>query len=114
MQGNFGLLQRVICNVLLNAIKFSPKNAIVRIQLVSNHHQVVLSITNQGAGIARDEQAKLFKRFCRTDSGKQVEGSGLGLYFVHKVAEKHHGAIDVESDLDKLTTFNLSLPVSGE
>ncbi len=114
VQGNFGLLQRAILNILLNAIKFSPKNAIVHIQLVSNRQQAVLSITNQGAGIARDEQAKLFKRFSRTDSGKQVEGSGLGLYFVHTVAEKHHGAIDVESDLDKPTTFNLSLPVSGE
>ena len=114
VQGNFGLLQRAILNILLNAIKFSPKNAIVHIQLVSNRQQAVLSINNQGAGIARDEQAKLFKRFSRTDSGKQVEGSGLGLYFVHTVAEKHHGAIDVESDLDKPTTFKLSLPVSGE
>ena len=111
VQGNFGLLQRAMLNILLNAVKFSPKNAMVRIQLVSNRQQAVLSITNQGAGIARDEQAKLFKRFSRTDSGKQVEGSGLGLYFVHTVAEKHHGAIDIESDLDKATTFNLRLPI---
>ena len=114
VQGNFGLLHRAMLNLILNAVKFSPEQAVVRIQLVSNQQQAVLSITNLGAGIARDEQAILFKRFSRTDSGKQVEGSGLGLYFVQTVAEKHHGSAGVESDLDKPTTFNLILPVSGE
>ena len=113
VQGSFGLLQRAMLNLLLNAIKFSPEHAIVRIGLDSTQQQAVLSITNQGVGIAFDEQAKLFKRFSRTDSGKQVEGSGLGLYFVHTVAEKHHGWVDVESDLNKPTTFNLRLPMTN-
>jgi CHASE2 domain-containing sensor protein len=116
VQGNFGLLHRAMLNIILNAVKFAPKDTSVRIQLtvLANQtvaKQAVLSVTNQGAGIARDEQAKLFKRFSRTDSGKQVEGSGLGLYFVYTVAEKHHGIVDVESDLGMPTTFNLRLPV---
>ena len=74
---------------------------------------MVLSVTNDGVGIAPDEQTKLFKRFSRTDSGKQTEGSGLGLYFVRIVAEKHHGSADVDSDLGMPTTFNLRLPATS-
>ena len=112
--GNFGLLQRAMLNLMLNAVKFSPEHALIRIQLVATQQQAVLSITNQGAGIARDEQALLFKRFSRTDSGKQIEGSGLGLYFVQTVAEKHHGSVDVESDLNMPTTFSLRLPMLSD
>ena len=114
VEGNFGLLQRAMLNLILNAVKFSPDGAAISIQLTNNEQQAVLSITNQGAGIARDEQALLFKRFSRTDSGKQVEGSGLGLYFVHTVVNKHHGSVNVESDLGMPTTFSLRLPMLSD
>ena len=114
VQGNFGLLHRAMLNLMLNAVKFSPEDASVRIELSSIQQDAVLSVTNDGAGIALDEQTKLFKRFSRTSSGKQAEGSGLGLYFVHMVAEKHHGSVAVESDLGIPTSFKLRLPVSGD
>ncbi len=114
VEGNFGLLHRAMLNLMLNAVKFSPEHTLIRIQLAATQQQAVLSITNQGTGIARDEQARLFKRFSRTDSGKQVEGSGLGLYFVHTVAEKHHGSVNVESDLNMPTTFSLRLPMLSD
>ena len=114
VHGNFGLLQRAMLNLILNAVKFSPDGALIRVQLATIQQQAVLSITNQGTGIARDEQARLFKRFSRTDSGNQVEGSGLGLYFVHTVAEKHHGSVNVESDLNMPTTFSLRLPMLSD
>jgi CHASE2 domain-containing sensor protein len=113
VQGNFGLLHRAMLNLMLNAVKFAPSDTSIGIQLSANALQAVLSVTNEGAGIAIEEQAKLFKRFSRTESGKQAEGSGLGLYFVHTVAERHNGSADVESDLGQLTRFNLRLPVSG-
>lgn len=111
VKGNFGLLQRAMLNLMLNAVKFAPSNSSVSIQVSVIHKEVVLSVTNEGAGIALEEQEKLFKRFSRTESGKQAEGSGLGLYFVHTVAERHRGSVDVESELGKLTCFNLRLPV---
>lgn len=113
VQGNFGLLHRAMLNLMLNAVKFSPEDASVRIALSSIQQYAVLSVTNDGDGIAPDEQTKLFKRFSRTDSGKKAEGSGLGLYFVRIVAEKHHGSVDVESDLGIPTTFNLRLPTTS-
>ena len=113
VQGNFGLLHRAMLNLMLNAVKFSPEDASVRIALSSIQQYAVLSVTNDGDGIAPDEQTKLFKRFSRTDSGKKAEGSGLGLYFVRIVAEKHHGSVDVESDLGIPTTFNFRLPTTS-
>ena len=113
VKGNFGLLHRAMLNLMLNAVKFSPAQTLVKIKLVVIADLAVLSVTNCGAGIARDEQTKLFKRFSRTDTGKQAEGSGLGLYFVHTVAQKHYGSVDVDSDSGLPTTFNLRLPIAN-
>jgi CHASE2 domain-containing sensor protein len=117
VNGDFGLLQRAILNLILNAVKFSPENSTVIIQLsVENKLGVEnmlanLSVTDNGPGIALEQQAKLFKRFSRTSSSATSEGAGLGLYFVHTVAEKHLGSVGLISELGKSTSFNFSLPI---
>ena len=114
VNGNFGLLQRAVLNLILNAVKFSPGHAVVKIKLFLVNQQAVISVTNSGQGIPINEQLFLFKRFSRVSTGvSNVEGTGLGLYFVHTVAEKHRGYADVESDIGKDTCFNLRLPVSS-
>ena len=114
MQGNFGLLQRAILNLLLNAVKFSPENAAINIKLTVLDQLAVLTISNRGAGISEEEQASLFKRFSRLQGGQTGKGgAGLGLYFVQTVAEKHRGTVDVQSVLGESTSFSLSLPVLG-
>jgi signal transduction histidine kinase len=111
VQGNFGLLQRALLNLILNAVKFSPENADINIQLILNNQQAIFSVTNIGAGIAKAEQEKLFKRFSRTASSSGLsEGAGLGLYFVYTVAQKHGGDVRVQSEEGKLTCFSFSLP----
>jgi len=112
VNGNFGLLQRAILNLVLNAIKFAPEYSTVLIRLTYADKQAVMSVIDHGPGIAIDEQKQLFKRFSRLKSG-QADGAGLGLYFVHTVAEKHSGSVDVESDIGQKTSFNLRLPVLG-
>jgi signal transduction histidine kinase len=114
MNGNFGLLQRAVLNLILNAIKFSPENATVKIRLSFSNLQAVVSVINSGKGIPINEQLFLFKRFSRVSGmgmSSGTEGTGLGLYFVRTVAEKHHGSADVESDIGAETCFNLRLPV---
>ena len=110
--GNFGLLQRAVLNLILNAVKFSPTDSTVKISLTFSNQQAVMSVINTGAGIPVDKQLFLFKRFSRVGSNESaVEGAGLGLYFVQTVAEKHHGFAEVESDIGKDTCFSLRLPV---
>jgi CHASE2 domain-containing sensor protein len=114
VHGNFGLLQRAVLNLILNAVKFAPERSIVKIKLSFLNKQAVVSVINSGPGIPVDEQLFLFKRFSRISANQSgAEGTGLGLYFVSTVAEKHHGHADVESDIDKDTCFNLRLPVSS-
>ena len=112
VHGNFGLLQRAVLNLILNAVKFSPVDSTVKISLSFSNQQAVMSVINTGAGIPIDKQLFLFKRFSRVSSNESAaEGTGLGLYFVQTVAEKHHGFAEVESDIGKDTCFSLRLPV---
>lgn len=112
VNGNFGLLQRAILNLVMNAIKFAPEYSKVKVKLSYANQQAVLSVIDYGPGISMDEQKHLFKRFSRLkDMSASPEGAGLGLYFVHTVAQKHHGTVDVESDIGQKTSFNLRLPV---
>ena len=112
VNGNFGLLQRAILNLVINAIKFAPKHSVVTIKLRYSNNQAVLNVIDNGPGIPIEEQKQLFKRFSRLkDTNAAPDGAGLGLYFVHTVAEKHQGKVDVESDSGKQTSFNLRLPV---
>jgi CHASE2 domain-containing sensor protein/nitrogen-specific signal transduction histidine kinase len=116
VQGNFGLLQRAIVNLVLNAVKFSPVDSIVTVRLTVSNHNVTLNVIDNGPGIPVAEQKNLFKRFSRmtaTDKTAAPEGAGLGLYFVQTVAEKHGGIVAVESDLGQPTNFSLSLPLAG-
>ena len=112
VNGNFGLLQRAMLNLILNAVKFAPEHTAVTVKLSCNNQQARLSITNEGAGIPIAQQQHLFKRFSRTKGvTAATEGAGLGLYFVHTVAEKHHGNVGVQSEMGKKTCFNFSLPI---
>lgn len=114
VKGNFGLLQRAMLNLILNAIKFSPEHTTVLVKLSSTNLQAIFSVTNDGAGISVAQQQHLFKRFSRSkNETAAVNGAGLGLYFVHTVAEKHQGAVSVTSDINQPTCFSLSLPVIG-
>jgi CHASE2 domain-containing sensor protein/two-component sensor histidine kinase len=116
VNGNFGLLQRAILNLILNAVKFSPENSTITVQLNAAGDLAMLSVIDEGPGIPLDEQKNLFKRFSRmsaNDKSAAPEGAGLGLYFVHTVAEKHGGTVVVESDLGQSTRFNLNVPLIG-
>jgi signal transduction histidine kinase len=114
VKGNFGLLQRAMLNLILNAVKFAPAHTTVMVKLSSTTQQATFSVSNDGAGISLEQQQHLFKRFSRSkNETAAISGAGLGLYFVHTVAEKHHGSVGVQSDIGNPTCFSLSLPVIG-
>jgi CHASE2 domain-containing sensor protein len=110
VQGEFGLLHRAMLNLILNAVHYAPERSQVLVRIATEDGSVEASVTDFGPGIPAENQARLFQRFSRGASG-QTTGTGLGLYFVRTVAEKHGGSIAVESELERFTCFRLRLPL---
>ena len=111
VQGEFGLLHRAMLNLILNAVHYAPERSEVLVRVATENGSVEASVTDFGPGIPVENQARLFQRFSRGASG-QTTGTGLGLYFVRTVAEKHGGSIAVESELERFTCFRLRLPLA--
>jgi signal transduction histidine kinase len=110
--GNRSQLERVLLNLMSNALKFSDSGAaiVVRAQLVADDLQ--LSVEDTGMGIPAEEHPQLFTRFFRTAEARRraIQGTGLGLAVVREIVERHHGAVGVRSALGQGTTMTVSLP----
>jgi len=109
--GDASRLDRVISNLLTNALKYSPEERPVRVRLVRGASTVELDVIDRGIGIAPESRSLLFERYFRSQSGKaHATGLGLGLYIARLVAEAHGGRIEVSSEVGKGSTFRLVLP----
>jgi signal transduction histidine kinase len=109
LHGNAETLLRAVTNLLGNAIKFSPPGGHVGLQAYAEPSYFCIRVTDQGPGIADEEQARLFKRFSRPNGEGLQTGAGLGLYFVQTVMHVHGGAVHY-SRLSGQTCFNIRLP----
>lgn len=104
------LLETVLSNLLANAIKYSPQGGTVLCDLVLKEGTILLSVKDEGIGIAEEDQVYLFEAFYRGENAEKIEGSGLGLSIVKQFVELHSGAIKVESEINKGATFTILLP----
>lgn len=107
-------LPMVFQNIIDNAIKYSPKGSTVRVRLEFRNQRNFIAISDEGIGIAKKEQKKIFTKFFRATNAKEQEnnGSGLGLYIVRNIVKKHKGQIWFDSPgRNKGTTFYITLPV---
>jgi signal transduction histidine kinase len=102
-------LEQVVTNLLANAIKFGAGRPIT-ITISKEAGSARLAVTDQGIGIAPDQQARIFERFGRAVSVRHYGGLGLGLYICRRIAEAHGGSIRVESGQGVGSTFVLELP----
>lgn len=102
----------ILNNILDNAIKYSGDKPIIKISSVNKDGSISISISDNGIGIDKHQQKKIFDTFYRVPTGniQDVRGYGIGLSYVKKLVEAHGGTITVESKLNKGTTFNLYLP----
>lgn len=108
------LLRQVISNLLSNAIKYSPDQVGVWLQgFVDDHGQAVLAVRDEGVGIPKAEQEKLFDRFFRASTSVGIAGSGIGLHLAPHLVQMHGGTIDFESAENEGTTFFIRLPQNG-
>jgi signal transduction histidine kinase len=103
-------LEQVIDNLLSNALKYAPAS-LVRISLKKTEEQVQLVIADHGPGIPLENQARVFERFERATSHRNVSGLGLGLFIVKEIIEGHGGTIRLESEPNQGTRFLIDLPL---
>jgi signal transduction histidine kinase len=104
-------LERVVANLLTNALKYSAEDAPVIARVANTGATVELEVIDHGIGIAAESVKLLFDRYYRTRPGKErARGLGLGLYIARLIVEAHGGRIDVMSEVGKGSTFKLSLP----
>ncbi|MCR5187943.1 MAG: HAMP domain-containing histidine kinase [Treponema sp.] len=104
------LLKHVWINLLDNAIKFSPEGESIIINIEKKEKRLIVSITNTGVEIPEEVIPHIFNKFYQSDESHSSEGYGIGLAVVRKVAELHHGSVNVTTGKGK-TTFTVILPM---
>jgi signal transduction histidine kinase len=112
VNADLALIDRVIQNLIDNAIKFTPEGGSINIELNKNFDKVRVAISDTGAGIPEDELDQIFDRYhkVRRNSSDEIEGSGLGLAIVKKILEIHNSSIKVISKINRGTSFIFELP----
>ena len=105
-------LTNIITNLIDNANKYSPEPPVITIRTEDDTRGIVLSVTDQGMGMSKEELGRVFEKFYRVSTGNRhdVKGFGLGLSYVKSMAEAHQGQISATSTLGKGSTFTVYLP----
>jgi two-component system cell cycle sensor histidine kinase PleC len=106
------LMRMVLENLLDNASKYSHEGQTITITLSQTKHKTNITISDDGVGILKKDQKKMFTKFSRIDNALSFStiGTGLGLYWAKKIVNLHGGTIEVCSKVEKGTSFKLSLP----
>jgi signal transduction histidine kinase len=112
---------QALTNLISNAIKFTPEGGQVLVAARRKRsapsgrgqEHLVIQVSDTGYGIPKEDLPKLFHQFFRVHRpGKEIKGTGLGLAIVSKIVAGHGGRVEVESELDKGTTFTVLLPLT--
>ena len=109
VEGNEELLKQVWINLLDNAVKFSPRQGEIRLDVTEGKDTVTVSVSNTGPEIPPEKMDKIFNKFYQSDESQSTEGNGIGLAIVKRVVQLHQGRISVASK-DGMTTFTVKLP----
>ncbi|MHB9131242.1 MAG: PAS domain-containing sensor histidine kinase [Armatimonadota bacterium] len=108
---DYNRLERIITNLLSNALKYSDPSTPVLVRASQRDPWVEIAVSDQGPGILPEDLPHLFERFYRAKGERKTEGIGLGLYISRMLVEAHGGHIRVESAVGKGSTFSFTLPV---
>jgi two-component system phosphate regulon sensor histidine kinase PhoR len=105
-------LTNALCNLIDNAIKYSPGKPEISIQTFNSGPHLIVVVSDHGIGIEKEYQKKVFNQFFRVPTGDvhDVKGFGLGLSYIKTIIELHEGTIDLQSEKGKGTTFTITLP----
>jgi PAS domain S-box-containing protein len=108
------LMRQIITNLISNAIKYSPLNNEIRVELSVNSELVELRVSDHGIGIPEKDLVHLFEPFHRAGNVGTIQGTGLGLAILKKAVERHAGTVKVQSQTNVGTTFIVQLPILQE
>jgi PAS domain S-box-containing protein len=111
--GDKDMLERVVMNLVGNAVKFTPEGGLVHVQMTAEHGNAVVEVRDTGIGIPAQEQDRLFSRFFRSSTAQKqaIPGSGLGLAIAGAIVQAHGGTIECDSVQDVGTTFRVEMPM---
>ena len=111
--GDSDQLYRLVANLIVNAIQYTPAGGKVTVILDCSHIEAIIQVQDTGLGIAAIEQGRIFDRFYRvnSDRSRHTGGSGLGLAIAQTIARAHHGSLSTRSELGCGSTFILRLPL---
>jgi two-component system phosphate regulon sensor histidine kinase PhoR len=112
IEGDKVHVTNLIYNLLDNANKYSPKKPLIRISTENSSNGIQITIEDNGIGISKSEQKKIFDKLYRVPTGNihDVRGFGLGLSYVKAIVGEHHGKINIESEVNKGSKFKVFLP----
>lgn len=100
-------LEKIIMNLLSNAFKYTPKGKTITVQITKNEKQVGIHFIDEGIGIPKDNQSKLFTRFVSFSDKSNNPSTGIGLSMVKELAEKHNAKLFFESEPNKGSSFSI-------
>jgi two-component Ni(II)/redox sensor kinase NrsS len=111
--GNESQLYRLVSNLIVNAIHYTPRKGYVTVSLVRRDYTAVIAVKDTGVGIEFGEQERIFDRFYRVDGNRsrKTGGTGLGLAIAQAIAQKHQGNLKVESQVGKGSIFTLEVKI---
>jgi two-component system OmpR family sensor kinase len=115
VQGDAGWLQRLLLNLLDNALKFTGQNGRIVVRVSREGDTARIDVEDSGIGLSSEDAEQVFERFFRADPARSsaTEGAGLGLSLVQWIAESHRGAVAVRSRLNEGSTFTVTIPLSA-
>ncbi|MBC8077614.1 MAG: ATP-binding protein, partial [Chloroflexales bacterium] len=110
--GDDARIERVLVNLLTNALKFSAPASLVTVRVYRAGADAVVSVADRGRGVDPQDLPRLFEKHYRARTARQIAGTGLGLYICQLLVEAHGGRLWAESTLGVGSTFRFSLPVA--
>lgn len=106
------MIRQALINLMSNALRYTPEEGYVVVSVAQEGRDVLIAVADTGIGIAKEDLARVFSRFWRSDASREREsgGLGVGLAVTKEIIDRHHGFIGVESELGKGTKFTLHIP----
>lgn len=116
VQGDRARLEQVLSDLIDNAIRYSPKGGDIQVEVTVKDKKAIVSVKDQGVGITKEKQERIFERFYRAHTGTMYDYGGLGiaLYMAKEVISRHGGKLWFESVENGGSTFHFSLPLRGQ